>query len=108
MLVNEQRQADRLSKYSKNPRRYQLPVFVDQFTGNESDDFHEDLREAMEYGLCHSAWTTIYNLGRKASERIKSIVQGSQSMVHGNKGKRHFDEDKEKAYNKIIETLGDL
>ena len=62
----------------------------------------------MEYGLCHPAWTTIYNLGRTASEKIKSIVEGSQSMVHGNTGTRNIDEDKEKAYNEIIETLGNL
>ena len=108
MLVNEQRQTDRLSKYCKSTQRYQLPAFVDQFSGNESDDFQEDLREAMEYGLCHSAWTTIYNLGRTAEGKIKSIVEGSQSMVHGNTGKRNIDKDKEKAYNEIIETLGNL
>lgn len=108
VLASEQRQADRLSKHCKSHQRYQLPIFVDQFSGNEGDDYHEDLHEAMEYAICHSAWTTIYNLGRTASERIKSMVQGSQSMVHGNKGKRHVDENNEVAYNTIIETLGNL
>ena len=39
-LVNEQRQADRLTRFCKSLRMYQLPLFVDQFTGNKTNDFH--------------------------------------------------------------------
>ena len=62
----------------------------------------------MEYCICHSAWSTLYNLGRKRSDTIKEIAKGNQSMIHGNKGKRHIDEEREKAFNKITETLTDL
>lgn len=107
-LVNEQRHADRLLKHSNSPLRYQLPIFIDRFVGNEDDDFYEDLNEAISLSICHSAWTTVYNMGRKASEKIKSIVEGNQSMVHGNNGKRHVDEDREKAFDEIVTTLSDL
>ena len=83
-------------------------MFVRQFTGEEDDDFHEDVREAMEYGICLSAWTTLYNIGRKSLEKIKSIVSGSQSMVHGNTGKRNVDEGREEAYQNIIDVLRGL
>ena len=37
-LVNEQRHADRLLKHSNSPLRYQLPIFIDRFVGNEDDE----------------------------------------------------------------------
>ena len=110
-LVAEKRHADRLTKGSKlgrSPKPFQLPMFVGQLTGEEDDDFHEDIREAMEHGICLSAWTTLYNIGRKALEKIRSIVSGMQSMVHGNTGKRNIDEGREDAYQNIIDVLRGL
>ena len=43
-LTNEQRQVDRLTKFSNDPKKYQLPLFVGKPTGNESDDCQNDLR----------------------------------------------------------------
>ena len=68
-LVANKRYTDRLtkgSKLGKSLKPFQLPMFVGQLTGEEDDDFHEDIREAVEYGICLSAWTTLYNVGRKA------------------------------------------
>jgi len=110
-LVTEKRYAGRLTKESnlgKSPKPFQLPMYVRQFTGEEDDDFHEDVREAMEYGICLSAWMTLYNIGRKSLKKIKSIVSGSQSMVHGNTGKRNVDEGREEAYQNIIDVLRGL
>ena len=44
-------------------------------------------------------------LDEKSLEKIKSIVSGSQSMVHGNTGKRNVDEGREDAYQNIIDVL---
>ena len=107
MLANDQRQADRLSKFTKDSRRYLLPVFVGELDGSDNE-LREDLSEAMEHSICHSAWSTLYNLGRKRSDTIKEIAKGTHSMTHGNKGKRHVDEEREKAYSKITDTLTNL
>ena len=80
-------------------------MFTDILAGD--DDDREDIREVMEKGICLSAWTTLFNVGRKQLERMRSIVKGKQSMVHGNTGKHHIDEEKEDAYQNIIETLRD-
>ena len=92
-------------KLSKSPKPYQLPVFTDILA--EDDDDRKDIREVMEKGICLSAWTTLFNVGRKQLERMRSIMKGKQSMVHGNTGKHHIDEEKEDAYQNIIETLRD-
>lgn len=107
MFVNDQRQADRLSKFTKSSRQYLLPVFVGELDGSDNE-LHDDLSEAMEHSVYHSAWSTLYTLGREGSDTIKEIAKGSQSMTHGNKGKRHVNEEREQVYNKITDTLTDL
>ena len=38
---------------------YQLPMFTNILAGD--DDDRKDIREAMEKGICLSAWTTLFN-----------------------------------------------
>ena len=106
-LTNEQRLVDRLTKLSNDPKKYQLPLFLSKPTGNDSDDCRNDLREATELSICHSAWSTLYNFGRRADENIKAIAKG-KTMVNSNKGKHSIDEEKEKAYQLIIYKLRNL
>ena len=43
--------------------------------------------------------------GNNSKEYMRSILKRKQSMVHDNAGKYHIDEEKEDAYQNIIETL---
>ena len=95
----------RESKLGKSPKPYQLPMFTDILAGINDD--REDIHEAMEKVICLSAWTTLFNVGRKQLEIMRSIVKAKQSMGHDNTGKHHIDEEKEDAYQNIIETLHD-
>ena len=107
-IVSETRYADRImreSKLGKSPKPYQLPMFTDILAGINDD--REDIHEAMEKVICLSAWTTLFNVDRKQLEIMRSVVKAKQSMGHDNTGKHHIDEEKEDAYQNIIETLHD-
>ena len=61
-----QRHTDRLIRdyrLGKSPWKYHLPILIGQFTGEEDEDFHEDLHKATKYSIYQSAWTTILNGG---------------------------------------------
>ena len=42
---------------------------------------------------------------RKQLKRMRYIVKGKQSMIHGNTDKHHIEGETEDAYKNIIETL---
>ena len=57
------RYVDRITRESKSdkcPKPYQLSMFTDVLTGDNDD--REDIREAMEKGICLSAWMTLFNV----------------------------------------------
>ena len=111
LLANEYRHSKKLTVSDWNNKKgsqktFGLPLFYDSVP--DDVESQTDLREANEYFIDLSAWTTLFNLREDALESIKAISNGTRGMLHASKGKSRVSDDAKMAYESINELLTDL